>query len=127
MKSIEDMMKAAQEAAATVQAQMEEAQAKLDAVEVEGVSGGGLIRIRASAKGRIKAIAIDDSLMVAAEKQMLEDLLAAAFNDARAKADRASNEEMGQDRKSVVAGTRVSVRVDPGGPRHINKKNKRIT
>src|SRR3546814_9747099 len=63
MKSIEDMMKAAQEAAATVQAQMEEAQAKLDAVEVEGVSGGGLIRIRASAKGRIKAIAIDDSLM----------------------------------------------------------------
>src|SRR3546814_5143314 len=101
MKSIEDMMKAAQEAAATVQAQMEEAQAKLDAVEVEGVSGGGLIRIRASAKGRIKAIAIDDSLMVAAEKQMLEDLLAAAFNDARDKADRASNEEMGKDRKST--------------------------
>src|SRR3546814_5591277 len=96
MKSIEDMMKAAQEAAATVQAQMEEAQAKLDAVEVEGVSGGGLVKIRASAKGRTKAIAIDDSLMVPAEKQMLEDLLAAAFNDARAKADRVSNEEMGK-------------------------------
>jgi DNA-binding protein YbaB len=42
MKSIEEMMKAAQEAAATVQAQMQEAQAKLDSVEVEGVSGGGL-------------------------------------------------------------------------------------
>ena len=87
MKSIEEMMKAAQEAAATVQAQMQEAQAKLDNVEVEGVSGGGLVRITATAK---------DSLMVPAEKQMLEDLLAAAFNDAREKADQASNEEMGK-------------------------------
>lgn len=96
MKSIEDMMKAAQEAAATVQAQMQEAQAKLDSIEVEGVSGGGLVRIRASAKGRIKAIAIDDSLVIVSEKQMLEDLLAAAFNDAREKADLVSNEEMGK-------------------------------
>ena len=71
MKSIEDMMKAAQEAAATVQAQMQEAQAKLDSVEVEGVSGGGLVRILASAKGRIKSISIDDSLIVPADKQML--------------------------------------------------------
>ncbi|HET6536868.1 MAG TPA: YbaB/EbfC family nucleoid-associated protein [Sphingopyxis sp.] len=96
MKSIEEMMKAAQEAAATVQAQMQEAQAKLDTIEIEGVSGGGLVKIRASAKGRIKAIAIDDSLMVLTEKQMLEDLLAAAFNDAREKADAASNDEMGR-------------------------------
>ena len=96
MKSIEDMMKSAQEAAATVQAQMQEAQAKLDSVEVEGVSGGGLVRILASAKGRIKSISIDDSLIVPSDKQMLEDLLAAAFNDAREKADRASNEEMGK-------------------------------
>ena len=93
MNSFEDMMKAAQQAAANVQAQMAEAQAKLDSVEVEGVSGGGLVHIRASAKGRIIAIAIDDSLMVASEKQMLEDLVAAAFNDAREKADAASNEE----------------------------------
>ena len=96
MKSIEEMMKAAQEAAATVQAQMQEAQAKLDSVEVEGVSGGGLVKITATAKGRIKAIHIDDSLIVPADKQMLEDLLAAAFNDAREKADHASNEEMGK-------------------------------
>src|SRR3546814_7727223 len=93
MKSIEEMMKAAQEAAATVQAQMQEAQAKLDSVEVEGVSGGGLVRIRASAKGRIKQISIDDSLIVPTDKQMLEDLLAAAFNDAREKADAASRSE----------------------------------
>ena len=96
MKSMEEMLKAAQEAAATVQAQMQEAQAKLDSVEVEGVSGGGLVKIRASAKGRIKGISIDDSLMVPSDKQMLEDLLAAAFNDAREKADAASNEEMGK-------------------------------
>jgi DNA-binding YbaB/EbfC family protein len=96
MKSIEEMMKAAQEAAATVQAQMQEAQAKLDSVEVEGVSGGGLVKILASAKGRIKSISIDDSLIVLSDKQMLEDLLAAAFNDAREKADHASNEEMGK-------------------------------
>jgi nucleoid-associated protein EbfC len=94
MKSLEEMMQAAQQAAATVQAQVAEAQAKLDSVEVEGVSGGGLVRIRASAKGRIIGIAIDDSLMMASEKQMLEDLLAAAFNDAREKADAASNAEL---------------------------------
>lgn len=96
MKSMEEMLKAAQQAAETVQAQMAEAQAKLDSVEVEGMSGGGLVRILASAKGRIKAISIDDSLMVPADKQMLEDLLAAAFNDAREKADQASNAEMGR-------------------------------
>ena len=96
MKSMEEMLKAAQQAAETVQAQMAEAQANLDSVEVEGMSGGGLVRILASAKGRIKAISIDDSLMVPADKQMLEDLLAAAFNDAREKADQASNAEMGR-------------------------------
>ncbi len=96
MKSMEEMLKAAQQAAETVQAQMAEAQAKLDSVEVEGMSGGGLVRITASAKGRIEAISIDDSLMVPADKQMLEDLLAAAFNDAREKADQASNAEMGK-------------------------------
>jgi hypothetical protein len=96
MKSMEEMLKAAQEAAANVQAQMAEVQANLDNVEVEGMSGGGLVRIVATAKGRIKAISIDDSLMVPADKQMLEDLLAAAFNDAREKADQASNAEMGK-------------------------------
>ena len=96
MKSMEEMLKAAQQAAETVQAQMAEAQAKLDSVEVEGVSGGGLVKITATAKGRIKAIHIDDSLIVPSDKQMLEDLLAAAFNDAREKADQASNAEMGK-------------------------------
>lgn len=94
MQSMEELLKAAQEAAQNVQSQMNDAQAKLDTIEVEGVSGGGLVKIRATAKGRILGVAIDDSLMVPSDKQMLEDLIAAAFNDARTKADNVSNEEM---------------------------------
>ncbi len=94
MKSMEEMLKAAQEAAEKIQTQMNETQAKLDAIEVEGVAGGGLVKIRASAKGRILGVAIDESLLKPEEKQMVEDLVTAAFNDARGKADRVANEEM---------------------------------
>lgn len=96
MKNMEEMIKAAQEAAQTIQKQMEDAQVTLDAIEVEGVSGGGLVKVRATAKGRIVGLAIDDSLIVPDDKQMLEDLIVAAFNDAREKADAASNAEMGK-------------------------------
>ena len=92
MNSLDDILKMAQ----NVQAQMTEAQANLDNIEVEGAAGGGLVKIRASAKGRIIAVHIDDSLIVPADKQMLEDLVAAAFNDARAKADAVAGEEMGK-------------------------------
>lgn len=92
MNSLDDILKMAQ----NVQVQMSEAQANLDNIEVEGASGGGLVKIRASAKGRIIAVNIDDSLIVPADKQMLEDLVAAAFNDARAKADAVAGEEMGK-------------------------------
>jgi DNA-binding YbaB/EbfC family protein len=91
---LEEMMKAAQQAAEKMQQQMNEAQVKLDALEVEGTSGGGLVRIRATAKGRILAVSIDDSLIVPEDKQMLEDLVTAAFNDARTKADQAAGAEM---------------------------------
>ena len=83
MKSMEEMLKADQQAAETIQKQMNEAQVKLDEIEVEGVSGGGLVKIRCTAKGRIIAVSLDDSLIVPEDKQMLEDLIAAAFNDAR--------------------------------------------
>ena len=96
MKSMEEMIQAAQKAAETIQKQMNEAQGKLDQIEVEGVSGGGLVKIRCSAKGRILGVSIDDSLLTPSEKGILEDLIAAAFNDARAKADQVSNEEMGR-------------------------------
>jgi nucleoid-associated protein EbfC len=94
MKSMEEMIKAAQDAAQNIQKQMDEAQFTLDKIEVEGVSGGGLVKVRASAKGRIMGLAIDDSLIVPDDKQMLEDLIIAAFNDAREKADTASSAEM---------------------------------
>ncbi len=90
MNNLDDIMKMAQ----NVQAELEKAQASLDTIEVEGVSGGGLVKVKASAKGRIIGVSIDESLIVASEKQMLEDLIAAAFNDARAKADAASGSEM---------------------------------
>lgn len=93
---LEKMMKAAQEAAENIQKQMGEAQAKLDSLEVEGMSGGGLVKVRATAKGRILGVSIDETLLVPSEKQMVEDLVAAAFNDARTKADALSNEEMGK-------------------------------
>ena len=91
---MEEMLRKAQEAAETIQKQMGEAQAKLDSLEVEGVSGGGLVKIRCTAKGRLLGVSIDDSLIVPDDKQMLEDLIAAAFNDARAKADQVANAEM---------------------------------
>ena len=90
MPSLEEIMKMAQD----VQAEMEKAQANLDTIEVEGESGGGLVKVRASAKGRIIGVSIDDSLLVPAEKSMLEDLIAAALNDAKAKADVAAGPEL---------------------------------
>jgi DNA-binding YbaB/EbfC family protein len=90
VKSIDDIIKMA----GNVQAELQKAQEGLDKIEVEGAAGGGLVKIKASAKGRIIGVDIDDSLLVPGEKQMLEDLIVAAINDARAKADAASNAEM---------------------------------
>ncbi len=90
MPNFDDIMKMAQEA----QAELQRAQDKLDTIEVEGVSGGGIVRIRATAKGRILGVTLDDSLMQPSEKSMLEDLIAAAINDARSKADAAAGIEM---------------------------------
>lgn len=90
MPNFDDIMKMAQDA----QAELQRAQDKLDTIEVEGVSGGGLVRIRATAKGRILGVNVDDSLMQPSEKSMFEDLIAAAINDARSKADAAAGIEM---------------------------------
>ena len=91
---MEELMRQAQQAAETIQKQMNDVQVTLDALEVEGSSGGGLVKIRATAKGRILSVSIDDSLIVPEDKQMLEDLVTAAFNDARTKADLAAELEM---------------------------------
>jgi nucleoid-associated protein EbfC len=92
MKSLDDILKMA----ANVQEELTKAQANLDTIEVEGVSGGGLVKVKASAKGRIIGLDIDESLLAPSEKQMVEDLIVAAFNDARAKADAISGAEMGK-------------------------------
>lgn len=90
--NMDEILKAAGE----MQAKLAEAQDKLDEIEVEGAAGGGLVRVRASAKGRIIGLHLDPSLIDANAKEMLEDLIVAAFNDARAKADAASGQEMGK-------------------------------
>lgn len=101
MKSMEEMIQAAQAAAETIQKQMNETQGKLDQLEVEGLSGGGLVKIRCSAKGRVIGVSIDDSLMTASEKPILEDLIAAAYNDARVKADSVANEELAKAQQGM--------------------------
>ncbi len=92
MKSLEDVMKMA----ASMQAELEKAQAALEAIEVEGVSGGGLVTVRATAKGRVLGVSIDPSLLSPDQKEMAEDLVAAAFNDARARAEEAAGAHMQQ-------------------------------
>ena len=102
VKSMEELLKAAQQAAETIQKQMTESQSKLDAIEVEGRAGGGLVTVRASAKGRIIGVNIDDSLLNPEEKGILEDLIAAAFNDARTKADEVAGQEMAKMQQGMA-------------------------
>ena len=91
-----NMMKQAQQ----LQKKMAEAQQKLNDIEVEGESGGGLVKVIATAKGSFKRISIDDSLVKLDEKEILEDLITAAINDAKEKGETAANEEM----KSLTGG-----------------------
>ncbi len=89
------------EMAQNAQAELQRAQDNLDKVEVEGQAGGGLVKIRSSAKGRIIGISIDDSLLQPSEKTMLEDLVTAALNDARLKADQVAATEMQRMQSSL--------------------------
>ena len=90
MKDLNDILGMA----SRVQEELARAQENLDKLEVEGISGGGVVRVRATAKGRITGVSIDESLLAPSEKQILEDLVTAAFNDARKKADEVSSSEM---------------------------------
>ena len=75
MTNIGNMMKQAQ----LLQKKMNEAQEKLKSIEVEGISGGGMVKVKANAKGEIKKIDIDKSLMKEEEKDITEDLILAAI------------------------------------------------
>ena len=80
--------------AAQLQTKMQELQAELDTIEVEGVSGGGMVTVKLTAKGELKGVKVDDSLMKPAEKEILEDLLVAAHADARRKAEAVMQDKM---------------------------------
>ena len=80
--------------AAQLQSKMQAMQAELDTIEVEGTAGGGMVSVKLSAKGDLKGVEIDDSLMKATDKEILEDLLVAAHADARRKAETVMQEKM---------------------------------
>lgn len=96
MKDIMGLMKQAQ----AMQAKMQAVQAELDETVVHGEAGGGLVRVTLSAKGDMKAIAIDASLLKPEDHEIVEDLVLTAHQDARRKAERVSEEKM----KTFTAG-----------------------
>jgi DNA-binding YbaB/EbfC family protein len=82
--------------ATQLQAKMQELQAELDSIEVEGRAGGDLVKIRLTAKGELKAVSVDASLWKADEREIAEDLIVAAHADARRKAEALLQEKMKQ-------------------------------
>jgi len=90
MKNLGQLMKQAQE----MQSRMQELQQKLAELELEGASGGGLVKVTVNGKGEMRRIKIDPALADAKEIEVLEDLVVAAFNDAKAKVEARLAEEM---------------------------------
>ena len=85
--------------AAELKSKMETMQAELDSVEVEGTSGGDMVKVTLSGKGELKAVHIDESLFKPSDREIVEDLIVAAHADARRKAEAVMQEKM-----KVVAG-----------------------
>ncbi|HQT46087.1 MAG: YbaB/EbfC family nucleoid-associated protein [Acidocella sp. 20-63-7] len=90
MKNMVGLMKQAQQ----MQQKMAEMQAKLDAAEIEGVAGAGLVRVTLTGKGALRSVKIDPKLADPAETEMLEDLILAAHADAKGKIDTLAEAEM---------------------------------
>jgi len=80
--------------AAQLQSKMKAMQAELDGIEVEGLSGGGLVKVRMTAKMEVRGISIDPSLIKPDEREVLEDLITAALGDAHRKAEAAMQDKM---------------------------------
>ena len=80
--------------AAQMQSKMQEMQAELDTIEVEGTAGGGMVTVKLTAKGELKGVKVDDSLLKPSEKEIVEDLLVAAHADARRKAEGVMQDKM---------------------------------
>ena len=90
MKNLTNMLKQAQQ----MQARMQEMQSKLEATEVEGAAGGGMVKVTLTGKGDLRRVAIDPSLMTADDREVLEDLLVAAHADAKGKVEAQMADEM---------------------------------
>jgi DNA-binding YbaB/EbfC family protein len=90
MKDISQIMRQAQ----AMQAKINEAQKKLEAMEVEGSAGGGLVKVRLSGKTALLGIVIDPSILKPDDAEIVEDLIRAAHDDARKKLEDAQNDEM---------------------------------
>ena len=92
--------------ATQLKAKMQEMQAELDQITVEGISGGGMVTVTLTAKGEMKGLKIDDSLVKPAEKEIIEDLIVAAHADARRKAEAllAGEDEEPHRRPAAAAG-----------------------
>ena len=90
MKDIMGLVKQAKQ----MQEKMEVAKAKVAELRAEGISGGGMVRIVLSGEGHMQSINIDPSMIVAAEAEILEDLIIAAFHDAKVKLDEKQAETM---------------------------------
>ena len=97
MRDMMGLMKQAQD----MQKKMADVQAELDTIEVEGSSGGGMVSITMTAKGAVKAVKIDPSLMVTEEREILEDLIVAAAADARTRSERVMQERMAEITKGL--------------------------
>jgi DNA-binding YbaB/EbfC family protein len=90
--NIQKMMQQAQK----MQQKITDLQSELEKREVEGAAGGGMVKLTLSGKGALVKISLDDSLLEKSEKEMLEDLIVAAHNDAKKKAEDMFSDEMGK-------------------------------
>jgi DNA-binding YbaB/EbfC family protein len=90
MKNLGQLMKQAQQ----MQQKMAEMQAELESVEMTGIAGGGMVQLTLNGKGDLKRLKIDKNVVDPAETEVLEDLIVAAFNDARAKVNAHAETEM---------------------------------
>jgi DNA-binding YbaB/EbfC family protein len=97
MRDLMGLMKQAQ----AMQEKMTALQAELDNVEVQGSSGGGMVSVTMSAKGAVKKVSIDPAVLNPDEKEIVEDLVLAAINDARVKAERTMQERMSELTKGL--------------------------
>ena len=79
--------------AKVMQDKMAEMQEKLGEIEVEGTAGGGLVKVVMTCKGEVRNIALDESILVPSEKEVVEDLVKAAMTDAKSKADQKMADE----------------------------------